>query len=434
MMRIAVVGGGISGLTVAHRLHERHRVTLFEAADYLGGHTNTVDVDHDGDRFAVDTGFIVFNDRNYPQFTALLDELKVASRPTSMSFSVRADAADLEYEGSSLSGLFAQRRNLVRPAFYRLLREILRFNRLGRADGAGDESCVAANETVGEFLAAHRFSQEFVDYYLLPMGSAIWSCPTGTFADFPIGFILEFFRHHGLLDLTNRPQWRVVDGGSRTYVAALTRGFSDAARLRTPITAIRRTADGVEVVPRGGEAELFDHVVLACHADQALRMLADPTRAESEVLSAFPYERNSAVLHTDTALLPKRRRAWAAWNYLLLNPPRTTTTAARATVTYDMNILQHLKSRHTYCVSLNVDEQVDPAKILGRFMYEHPIFTTARAAAQARHGEISGVGRTSYCGAYWGNGFHEDGVASAMRVVETLRATTIRVQAAAQTI
>jgi len=423
MLRIAVVGGGISGLTVAHRLHGRHQVTLFEAADYLGGHTNTVDVDHDGDRFAVDTGFIVFNDRNYPQFTALLDELKIASRPTSMSFSVRADAADLEYEGSSLSGLFAQRRNLVRPAFYRLLRDIFRFNRLGR----GDVPRGAANETVGEFLAAHRFSREFVDYYLLPMGSAIWSCPTGTFAGFPIQFILEFFRHHGLLDLTNRPQWRVVEGGSRNYVAALTRGFRDAVRLRTPITAIRRTAEGVEVVPRGGTAEMFDHVVLACHADQALRMLIDPTAAEREVLSAFPYERNTAVLHTDTALLPKRRRAWAAWNYLLLDPPSAATAPQRATVTYCMNILQHLESRHTYCVSLNVDERIDPAKILGRFTYEHPIFTTSRASAQARHGEISGVGRISFCGAYWGNGFHEDGVASAMRVVEDLGATTIGV-------
>ena len=426
-MRIAVVGGGISGLTVAHRLHDRHQITLFEASDYLGGHTNTVDVDHDGDRLAVDTGFIVFNDRNYPQFTALLDELKIASRPTSMSFSVRADAADLEYEGSSLSGLFAQRRNLMRPAFYRLLLDILRFNRIGRADDPRG----ATSETVGAFLAAHRFSREFVDYYLLPMGSAIWSCPTGTFANFPIRFILEFFRHHGLLDLTNRPQWRVVEGGSRTYVAALARGFRDAVRLRTPITAIRRTAEGVEVVPRGGEAEMFDHVVLACHADQALRMLTDPTPAEREVLSAFPYERNTAVLHTDTALLPKRRRAWAAWNYLLLDPPSGAATSPRATVTYCMNILQHLESRHTYCVSLNVDERIDPAKVLGRFTYEHPIFTTSRASAQARHGEISGVGRTSFCGAYWGNGFHEDGVASAMRVVETLGATKIELGAPA---
>lgn len=429
-MRIAVVGGGISGLTVAYRLHEQHHVTLFEAADYLGGHTNTVDVDHDGDRFAVDTGFIVFNDRNYPQFTALLDELRIASRPTAMSFSVRADAADLEYEGSSLSGLFAQRRNLVRPAFYRLLRDILRFNRIG---SAGDV-CGSARATVGEFLASHRFSQEFVDYYLLPMGSAIWSCPLGTFANFPIGFILEFFRHHGLLDLTNRPQWRVVEGGSRNYVAALTRNFRHTARLRTSITAIRRTADGVEVVPRGGEAELFDHVVLACHADQALRMLSDPTPAEAAVLSAFPYERNTAVLHTDTALLPKRRRAWAAWNYLLLDPPHATAAPQRATVTYCMNILQHLESLHTYCVSLNVDDRIDPAKVLGRFTYEHPIFTTSRAAAQARHGEISGFARTSYCGAYWGNGFHEDGVASAMRVVESLRAATIPPRVSAHTI
>ena len=416
-MRIAIIGAGISGLTAAYRLSPVHEVTLFEANDYLGGHTNTVEVELDGERQVIDTGFIVFNDWTYPNFIELLDELGVRSRPTSMSFSVRCDEANLEYNGSSLNGLFAQRRNLVRPSFYRMLADIVRFNRdapelaLGRPET--DET------TVGEFLGRHRYSREFAEHYLLPMGAAIWSCPVGTFANFPIRFIVEFYRNHGLLSFRKRPTWRVIEGGSRNYVAKMTERFRDRIRLGTAIGHVRRSANNVLVVPRSSATEIFDHVVFACHSDQALRMLTDSALVEREVLSEFPYGRNIAVLHTDRTVLPKRRRAWASWNYRVTSPSSKSANQA-ATVTYQMNMLQHLRSKHVFSVTLNSDEQIDSAKVLQRFEYHHPIFTVRRAAAQARHRELINVNRTSFCGAYWGNGFHEDGVVSALRVCEAL--------------
>ncbi len=447
-MKIAIIGAGISGLTAAFRLCRWHDVTLFEANDYLGGHTNTVEVEVDGERHAIDTGFIVFNDWTYPNFIALLDELGVASRPTSMSFSVRCDAANLEYNGSSLNGLFAQRRNLLRPSFYRMLADIMRFNREAVADGS-----VTDETTVGEYLARQKYSREFSENYLLPMGAAIWSCPLGTFANFPIRFIVEFYKNHGLLSVRHRPTWRVVEGGSRTYVAKMaeriiaisaamthqperasvrfdppvadsmpnippTTGAS-ALRLSTPIDQVRRTPNDVTVTPRSGRPEPFDHVIFGCHSDQALRMLADATPTEREVLSEFPYGRNVAVLHTDQSVLPKRRRAWASWNYHFTGRPSDVASQS-ASVTYQMNLLQHIRSRHTFNVTLNSDEQIDPAKVLRRIEYHHPIFTVRRAAAQARHRELINVNRTSFCGAYWGNGFHEDGVVSALRVCEAL--------------
>lgn len=422
-MKIAIIGAGISGLTAAYRLSPAHDISLFEANDYLGGHTNTVDVDLDGERHAVDTGFIVFNDRTYPNFVAMLDELGVASQPTSMSFSVRCDTANLEYNGASLNGLFAQRRNLVRPRFYRMLADIMRFNReapelvLGRP--STDET------TIGEFLARHRYSREFAEYYLLPMGAAIWSCPVETFENFPIRFIVEFYRNHGLLSIHNRPTWRVIVGGSRNYVAKMAQRFLDRIRLRTAIESVRRSANAVTVVPRDGSPESFEHVVFACHSDQALRMLADPSSTERDVLSEFPYGRNIAVLHADQTVLPKRRRAWASWNYHLSGLPTSTryspsSTGQAATVTYQMNLLQRLRSKHLFNVTLNSDEMIAPAKVLRRFEYHHPIFTVRRAAAQARHHELINVNRTSFCGAYWGNGFHEDGVVSALRVCDVL--------------
>lgn len=417
-MKIAIIGAGVSGLTAAYRLSEAHDITLFEANDYLGGHTNTVDVELDGERHAIDTGFIVFNDRTYPKFIELLTELGVRSRPTSMSFSVRCDAENLEYNGSSLNGLFAQRRNLFRPGFYRMLADVLRFNReapeLVLSRPAADET------TVGEFLARHRYSREFSNHYLLPMGAAIWSCPLGAFANFPIRFIVEFYRNHGLLSLRHRPTWRVIEGGSRTYVASMARRFAGRVRLKSPIVRVARTDDSVVVTPKQGAAERFDHVVFGCHSDQALRMLADPSPDERAVLSEFPYGRNVAVLHTDPRVLPKRRRTWASWNYHLPGRPEDVTSHS-ASVTYCMNILQHLRSRHVFNVTLNGDEQIDPEKVLRRIEYHHPIFTPRRAAAQARHRDLINVNRTSYCGAYWGNGFHEDGVVSALRVCESLR-------------
>lgn len=421
-MKLAIVGAGISGLVAAYKLHREHDVSVFEANDYPGGHTNTVDVELDGERHAIDTGFIVFNDWTYPNFIQLLDELGVASQATEMSFSVRDDRTGLEYNGNSLATLFAQRRNLLRPSFYRLLADILRFNREARrlAASCGDDT------TVGEFIRRRGYSRQFAEQYLLPMGAAIWSCPTGTFSQFPLRFIVDFYHNHGLLNVLRRPTWRVIAGGSRTYVAAMTAGFRDRIRLRTPVQSVRRFADRVEVQPRGGEPERFDHVIFACHSDQALRMLGDAASAsERELLGAFPYSRNVAVLHTDTSLLPKTRRAWASWNCRLTGDDR-----APATVTYDMNILQGLRSRHTFCVTLNDEASIDPSRVLRRFEYHHPVFTTQRAAAQARHGELLFAQRTSFCGAYWRNGFHEDGVVSALAVVEAItngsRRTTTR--------
>jgi len=414
-VRIAVIGSGISGMVAARSLHREHAITVFEAGDYIGGHTNTVDIEWAGEQHAIDTGFIVFNDRTYPHFVRLLDELGVASTPTSMSFSVRADAARLEYNGTDLNGLFAQRSNLFRPSFHRMIRDILRFHR----EAAARTSQPDRGETVADFLAAGSYSIEFAQHYLLPMGSAIWSCPTGTFGQFPIQFIVEFFQNHGLLSLRDRPTWRVVTGGSRSYVDALIRPFRDSIRLSTPVVSVSRTEDAVQITPLGGSAERFDHVIFACHSDQALAMLRDPTATEQELLRAFPYGRNTAVLHTDASLLPRHRRAWASWNYLV-RPDRPES----ATVTYHMNLLQHLKSQHQFCVTLNGDELIDPARVLRTFVYHHPVFTVHRADAQRRHAELLNVHRTSYCGAYWGNGFHEDGVASALAVSRALKQPT----------
>ncbi len=420
-MQIAVIGAGISGLVAAHRLSRsrggKHRVTLFEANAYPGGHTNTLDVELAGRRHAVDTGFIVFNDRTYPNFIALLEELGIGSRPTEMGFSVRCDRTGLEYNGSSLNGFFARRSNLVCPSFWRMAADIARFNRHAPRDVLAGGELANESTTVGEYLRRGGYGREFAEHYLLPMGAAIWSCPVGTFAEFPIRFIVDFYRHHGLLSLTDRPQWRVVEGGSRTYVAEILRRFPGRVRLSTPIVQVRRSESAVEITPRGGEPERFDHVVFACHADQALRMLADPSESERELLTAFPYEPNVALLHTDPTLLPRRRRAWASWNYLLSADPE-----ARPVVTYCMNILQHIRSREVINVTLNGEHRVDPDRVLARIVYEHPVFTTARAAAQRRHGELLNVRHTSYCGAYWRNGFHEDGVVSALAVCRALDA------------
>lgn len=418
-MRIAIIGAGISGLTAAYRLYREHEVTLFEANDYSGGHTNTVDVEIDGEQFAIDTGFIVFNLRTYPNFVELLDELQVSSYPTTMGFSVRDDRSGLEYSGESIGGLFAQRRNLLRPSFYRLIKDILRFYREAKRLLLDLDDQM----TVGDFFARYRYSTEFFEQFLLPMGSAIWSCPREAFRSFPIRFMLEFYDNHGLLSITDRPVWRVINQGSRTYVRAITAGFCDRIRLQNPIIRVHRQTDGVEIYPRSGVPERFDHVVFGCHSDQALRMLGDgATKAEREILGSFPYEKNLALLHTDISILPQRQRAWASWNYRI---PRETSDVA--TVTYLMNSLQGIRSRHTFCVTLNDESEIDPSKVLRRIEYHHPRFTVARAAAIARHGELLNANCSSFCGAYWGNGFHEDGVKSAMAVVAALHRPKIPV-------
>jgi predicted NAD/FAD-binding protein len=404
-MHVAVIGGGVSGLVAAYLLARRHQVTVFEREDYAGGHTHTVAVDTPEGTIAVDTGFIVFNDRTYPTFCRLLDRLGVASRATEMSFSVRCDRTGLEYNGTSLNGLFADRRHLVSPPFLGMLRDIARFNR----DGA-DQAARAGRTSVRGFLDAHRYGQRFREHYLLPMGASIWSCPTDTFLDFPIAFVMTFFANHGLLQLRDRPTWRVVSGGSARYVDALLARSSAELRLSTPVAGIRRHADHVTVRSARG-LERFDEVVLACHADQALHLLDDPTIEERHLLGAFPYAANTAVLHTDTGWLPRRRRAWASWNYRV-----AAAADALPAVTYDMNRLQHLPTSTQYCVTLNPSAAIAPGAEIARFTYTHPIFSASRVRAQEQHATVIRRRRTSYCGAYWGYGFHEDGVRSALAV------------------
>lgn len=402
-------------MTAAYYLHNQHDITLFEANRYIGGHTNTIDVELDGERHAVDTGFIVFNNRTYPNFTRILNELGIVSQPTNMSFSMKCQRSGLEYRGADLNGFFAQRRNLFSPRFYRMLKDILRFNRACLKLMESDDEEL----TVGEYLTREKYSNEFRQQYFLPMGSAIWSCPLGTFEQFPIRFIIEFYKNHGILAIKDIPQWQVVCGGSKCYVDAIISGFSDSIRINTLIISVVRKEEHVEVFPHGGFPEEYDHVIFACHSDQALRILGeDATSTERELLSAFPYEKNVAQLHTDISVLPQNRRAWACWNYYVPGQE-----SEKATVTYNMNLLQNLRSGKTFSVTLNGEDHVDPDQVIRRINYEHPVFTSGRAAAQRRHAEVIDQRRTSFCGAYWGNGFHEDGVNSSLKVCRALNGT-----------
>jgi predicted NAD/FAD-binding protein len=409
-MKIAIIGTGISGLTAAWRLHHQHDLTLFEANNYIGGHTNTVEVEVGGRCYAVDTGFIVFNDWTYPNFIDLLEQLGVASQTTRMSFSVRCERTGLEYNGENLNTLFAQRRNLFRPSFHRMIRDILRFNREAPALLDGEREI-----SLNAWLREENYGREFTEHYILPMAAAIWSAEPGMMGAMPARFFVRFFKNHGLLSVNDRPQWRVIQGGSRNYVEPLTAPFCDRIRLKCPVEWVRRHPTHVQVKPWGGPAERFDEVIIATHSDQALRLLVDPTAKEREILGAIPYQENEAVLHTDARLLPRRKLAWAAWNYHLPAQPRD-----RVAVTYNMNILQGLDGPETFCVTLNRSEAIDPARILYRTTYHHPVFTAAGVKAQARRAEISGVNRTWYCGAYWSYGFHEDGVNSGLAAARGL--------------
>lgn len=419
--RIAVVGSGISGMAAAWYLSARHEVTLFESAERLGGHTATIDVDIQGPQgsqaWAIDTGFIVFNDWTYPHFQRLMATLGVESQATEMSFSVHETDVDFEYNGHTLMSLFAQRSNLLRPSFYRLLKDILRFNRQAVRDLDSGE--LADDLTLGDYLDLRGYSEAFQRRYLLPMGAAIWSASIQDLRGFPLTFFVRFFSNHGLLNVSHRPQWYTLVGGSRSYIPALTAPYASRIRLNSPVTAVSRDLAGVTLTTPHGE-ERFDHVVLACHSDQALGMLKDPSHAEQDVLGAMPYQDNEVVLHTDIGLLPRRQRAWASWNYRL----DQRNASDRVSVTYDMNILQRLESDTTFCVTLNDSDSIDPSKVLGTFTYAHPCFTLEGYAAQKRHDEVSAAaathGRTHYCGAYWRNGFHEDGVWSALRVARAL--------------
>ena len=412
-MRIAIIGGGISGLTVGYRLHKQFDVTLFEANDYLGGHTNTINVPTDQGSLAVDTGFIVFNDRTYPNFISLLDELSVPFQPTKMSFSVSCEQTGLEYSGTGLNGIFAQRKNLLSPWFYRLLMDFARFKKDAERLLESDQP----QESVGNFFDRGSYSKQFINQYFLPMGAAIWSSSFETFREFPIQFIAEFYQNHGLLGIRNRPQWYVVKGGSNQYVSPLTQDWLDKIKLSSPIASVVRDGTQVFVKPMGAEPIAFDHVIFACHSDQALQILGDAaTATEQELLSAFPYQKNQAILHTDASVLPKTKRAWACWNYH--NPKEQN---GSATLTYNMNMLQSLSTPETYCVTLNDTGRIDPSKVLETIDYAHPTFSVNRKAMQARHSELLGPNQTSFCGAYWANGFHEDGVRSALAVVQQLQ-------------
>lgn len=411
-MRIAVIGSGISGLVAARALDPEHQVVIFEARAVPGGHTHTVTVMEGRRPIPIDTGFIVFNTRTYPGLTRLLGELGVAWCDSEMSFSVRSERRDFEYNGHTLNTLFAQRRNLASPRFLRMVRDILRFYR------EGHEILDQAEERpILSWLADRGYSEAFIEDHLTPMMRAVWSLDRMTARQFPGRFLVRFFENHGFLSLRDQPQWLTIPGGAKTYVEAILARFRGELRLSSPVDQLARDGARVWVKPRGGAPESFDHVILAAHSDHALKMVKDPTPLERELLGAIPYQRNEAVLHTDRRVMPRTRRAWASWNVHLDDEG-----SSGACLTYWMNRLQPLRAEEDYFVTLNHSDRIDPAKVIRRETYHHPVFSTESVRAQARHRELIGLGNISYCGAYWANGFHEDGLQSALRVVEHVRA------------
>ena len=412
-MRIAIIGSGISGLTAAYLLNHDHEITLYEANDHIGGHTHTHDIEIEGKIWAVDSGFIVYNERTYPNFIRILDELGVERKPTRMGFSVKSVSNDLEYAGHSLDGLFSQRRNLIRPSFWRMIKSILRFKK---------ESEEQLNElpldmTIGSFLEKNHYPSEFIEHFIIPMGAAIWSTMPNMMTEIPAVFFIRFFQNHGILAIKDKPTWWVINGGSKNYVKKMTASFTDRIMVSTPVKRVKRN-DSIEIIAGSPQhMTRFDAVVFACHSDQALALLADPSYAENEILRAITYQKNDVLLHTDHSVLPTRRKAWSSWNYQLDSDPERPVA-----LTYNMNILQGLESSVTFCVTLNDPEAVSPDRIIKEITYHHPLITVESISAQKRKNEISGVNNTYYCGAYWHNGFHEDGVVSAMDACELLAA------------
>ncbi|MCE9679483.1 FAD-dependent oxidoreductase [Shewanella sp. AS1] len=414
MKKIAIIGSGISGLTCAYLLNKQFDVTVFEKNDYVGGHTATVDITYQDKAYAIDTGFIVFNDRTYPHFNQLLSQLGIRGKPTQMSFSVHHEQTGFEYNGHSLNSLFAQRRNLFRPKFWSLLREILRFNTLCKelyGQTQVEHAQTDQAQTLGDFLDQHDFTDFFCQHYILPMGAAIWSTSLVEMRQFELTFFVQFFYNHGLLNISDRPQWFVVPGGSRVYVEAICAQLNKPVRTQVNIDSVSRTEDGAVLHFASGESQAFDEVIFACHSDQALALLSDTTQAEQAILSGIPYSANEVVLHRDINLLPKRPLAWASWNYSLDGDAKRPSC-----VTYNMNILQGLKSDTTFCVTLNQSDKIAPDKVLRRFVYHHPVLNSASVAAQKQRAKICGHHHTHFVGAYWYNGFHEDGVRSALDV------------------
>ncbi len=414
-MKIAIIGSGIAGNTLAHHLHSQHDITVFEANQYIGGHTHTHDIEMLGKQHRVDTGFIVFNNRTYPHFIALLDTLNVEWQPSAMSFSVRDEVSGLEYNGTTLNSLFAQRRNLFKPGFYRMINDILRFNK------QAPELLQSGSEIkLIDYLTQGHYGQPFIHHYIVPMGAAIWSTDAAQMLNFPARFFVRFFHHHGMLSVNDRPEWRVIKGGSASYVEKLTEPFKANIRLRAPVESVRRAGASIKLRTLHSEEETFDYVFFACHSDQALKILgSDATAAERDILGAIPYQENSIYLHHDVSLMPKRKLAWAAWNYHVTEQP-----SDKVLVTYNMNILQNIQSAEPILVTLNHTDMINPAKVLKRIKYMHPVYTIAGAAAQARHAEISGHHRTGFAGAYWRNGFHEDGVVSALEALKHFERAT----------
>lgn len=412
--RIAVIGAGISGLVAAHVLGRAHEVTVFEAAPRVGGHTNTIDVRVDGSLHHIDTGFIVFNEPNYPGFCKLLRQLDVASQPTDMSFSVQCARTGLEYQGSGLGGFFAQRANWLRPRHWGLLKQILAFNREAPAllDAPEDD------RTLGQYLAEGGYGTALREQYIAPMAAALWSTAPEAVLDFPAHYFVQFFENHGFFRLRGRPSWRVIEGGSQRYVERLVASSSGSIRTGTPVRSVRRRDQAVEVSTEAHGTEVFDEAVLAVHSDQALALLGDPSDAEQAVLADVAYQPNEAILHSDASVMPSQRRAWSSWNYHV-----SAEEEGGATVTYWMNMLQSLPEAPPFFVTLNRTGAIDPRKVHRRIAYHHPRYDPAARAAQGRWSEINGVRRTWFCGAWWGWGFHEDGVQSALRVCEAFGMT-----------
>ena len=408
-MKIAIVGSGISGLTCAYLLNREHDITVFEKNDYVGGHTHTHEIEYDGEEFSVDSGFIVYNEWTYPNFIKLLDQLGVERQLTRMGFSVKSEKNNLEYAGHSLNGLFAQRSNFFRPSFMRILFSMRRFN----AEARDDLGTLDPQITLGQYLTSNNYPREFIQHYIIPIGAAIWSTVPQQMMDVPAVFFIRFFENHGLLQVVNRPNWWVISGGSKKYVEKMIYDFKGKIRLSTPVKNVKRDIDSITVKfgSNGLEKENFDSIIFACHSNQSLAMLDSPSKQEEEVLSAIKYQRNDALLHFDDSILPKRKNAWSSWNYLLDEDPNRAVA-----LTYNMNILQSLKSDRTFCVSLNSGDLIDRSKVIKHLNYEHPLFTLSSINAQGRKHEISGKNNTYYCGAYWRNGFHEDGVTSALDV------------------
>ena len=410
-MRIAIVGSGISGLSCAYLLKPKHEVTLFEAGSKAGGHVNTVTTKGNSGTFQVDTGFIVFNEANYPNFVRLLDQLGVQSQPTRMGFSVRSEKLSLEYSGENLVGLLGHPRNALDPLHWKMIRDIFRFHKAA-------DSPANPKETVRQFNARLKFGKRFHDHFLLPLGSALWSCSTERFADFPMEFVSDFLSNHNMLQAFNRPVWRVIQGGSQTYVDKIIGSLGSSLRLNSPVQKVKRMTDGVSLTFKDGSPQTFDEVILACHADQALTMLEEPSEKERTTLQSFPYEKNTVSLHSDEALLPKRKSARASWNAYLPKEQQE-----QAVVTYDMNILQSLPTTEPFCVSLNQRKQINPSLHHADYDFSHPTFHPGRKEAQATHDHFIRNRGISLCGAYWGYGFHEDGLNSGLRVCKAFGMT-----------